>query len=161
MTGRFLGIALLLVAEPLAAATHPRYLTPVENGTAYVLAEDFVATEKAATFTLRAGTYVTLFESAQGAYLLGAGDCLEMHVVPPRQPENAYTMRFNCGVLLPRVEQEPARFFYIREALPHNSEFGLITNAIIKFGEGNFQYPLSRKSVVDLRSRLSAMPAAE
>jgi hypothetical protein len=160
MLARLFCIASLLATPLAAAATHPRYLTLVPDGVDYVLAEDFTATEKAATFTLRAGTYTTLFEDKSGYYLLGAADCLEMRVVPPKQPENAYTMPFNCGVHLPKDEQEPARFFVIRAAIPHNSEYGVIVNAIIKAGEGGFNYPISAKYVVGLRERLSATPPA-
>ncbi|NUO75928.1 MAG: hypothetical protein HOQ32_07930 [Lysobacter sp.] len=132
-------------------------MTVVEQGVSYVLAQDFVASEKAATFTLKAGTYVTAFEDSKALYLLGGANCLEMHVVPPKQPEYAYTKPFNCGIYYPKAEQGQALFFYIREALPR-SEFGLIVNAIIKAGEGSFNYPISKKHVVGLRSRLQAAP---
>ena len=158
---RLIGIACLLGSPLQAVATHPRYLTLVDEGTVYTLGEDFTATEKAATFTLKAGTYTTLFEDRGGYYLLGAENCLEMRVVPPKQPEHAYTMPFNCGVHLPRDAQEPARFFVIRAAIPRNPEFGVLINAIIKAGEGGFNYPISAKHVVGLRERLSAQPPAQ
>lgn len=158
MLARLFCIAGLLVAPLALAGTHPRYLTLVPDGIAYVLAEDFTATEKAATFTLKAGTYTTLFEDRTGYYLLGDADCLEMRVVPPKQPEHAYTMPFNCGVHLPKDVSEPARFFVIRAAIPPNREYGLIVNAIIKAGEGGFNYPIAAKYVVGLRERLSVPP---
>lgn len=156
MNARLLFIA-LLVASPVAWAKHPRDLTPIQDGAAYVLAEDFVATEKAATFTLKAGTYVSAFEDGKAFYLLGEANCLEMHVVPPKQPEHAYTMPFNCGIYYPKAEAEQALFFAIRGALPYNDEMGPIINAIIQAGEGSFNYPISRKSVVGLRPRLRAV----
>ena len=112
-----------------------------------------MASEKAATFTLKAGTYVAAFEDEQALYLLGEADCLEMHVVPPRQPEHAYTMPFSCGIYLPKAEGGQALFFSVRGAAPR-TEFGWIVNAIIEAGEGSFNYPISRKHVIGLRPRL-------
>jgi hypothetical protein len=154
MYAKLLCIA-LLVASPVAIAKHPRNLTPLENGPRYVLAQDFVAIEKAAMFTLKAGTYVTAFEDSKALYLLGDENCLEMRVVPPKQPEHAYTMPFNCGIYYPKANSEQALFFYIRGALPR-AEFGLIVNAIIKAGEGSFNYPISKKNVIGLRLQLHA-----
>jgi hypothetical protein len=114
-----------------------------------------VATEKAATFTLKSGTYVAAFEDSKALYLLGEANCLEMHVVPPKQPEHAYTMPFSCGVYYPKADGEQALFFYIRGESPR-TEFGLIVNAIIKAGEGSFNYPISKKNVIGLRPQLHA-----
>jgi hypothetical protein len=145
----------LLAAMPVALAKHPRNLQLVEHGPAYVLAENFVATEKAATFTLKAGTYVAKFEDSKATYLLGDANCLEMLVVPPKQPEFAHTTPFNCGIYYPKAATESATFFAIRAAIPRNPEIGWLINAIIKSGEGGFNYPISRKRVVDLRSKLT------
>lgn len=151
--------ATLLCATPAVAAKHPRNLKPIENGPAYVLAEDFIATEKAATFTLKAGTYVASFEDSRAIYLLGSGECLEMRVVPPKQPEHAYTMPFVCGIYYPKSEKEPARFFAIRGDLPRHAEMGLLVNWIIKAGEGSFDFPISAKRVIGLRAKLALPPA--
>jgi len=154
--------AALLIAMlglgPRAAAQHPRNLTPLQDGTVYMLAEDFVATEKAATFTLGAGEYVAAFEDEKALYLLGGTDCLAMHVVPPKQPERAHTMRFTCGIYYPKAESGRALFFAIRGAQPRHREMGLLINWIIAAGEGSFDYPISAKRVVDLRARLRAVP---
>jgi hypothetical protein len=144
----------LLAVVPVALAKNPRNLQQIEHGPAYVLAENFVATEKAATFTLKAGTYVAKFEDSKATYLLGDANCLEMRVVPPKQPELAYAMPFNCGIYFPKAATESATFFSIRAAIPRNPEIGWLINAIIKSGEGSFNYPISRKRVVDLRSKL-------
>lgn len=152
----FVVVALLLGA-PALGGKHPRNLVRLENGPSYVLAEDFVATEKAATFTLKAGTYVASFEDSLALYLLGGANCLEMHVVPPKQPEHAYTQPFTCGVYYPKSGSEPARFFVVRGALPRNPEMGLIVNWIIKAGEGSFDYPISKKNVIGLRDRLQVV----
>ena len=157
MYGKLL-LSTLLFVSPASFAKHPRSLTVIEQGASYILSEDFVVSEKAATFTLKAGTYVAAFEDSKALYLLGGADCLEMHVVPPKQPEFAYTKPFNCGIYYPKAEDGQALFFYIREALPR-SEFGLIVNAIIKAGEGGFNYPISKKQVVGLRSRLHTVQA--
>lgn len=151
--------ALLLLVATAAHARHPRNLTPLQNGGSYVLAEDFVATEKAATFTLKAGTYVAAFEDERALYLLGRADCLEMRVVPPKQPERAYTQPFDCGVYFPKVESEQARFFAVRAAHPRRGEFGLIVDAIVAAGAGSFDYPISAKRVVDLRPKLRLVRA--
>ena len=159
MRARILWFAWTLVPS-LVLAEHPRNLIPVEDGVRYVLAEDFVATEKAATFTLKAGEYTTAFENDRAYFLLGGPDCLEMRVVPPKQPENAYTMPFTCGILYPKTETEQALFFIVRGVQPHIREVGPIVNLIIKAGEGNFDYPISRKQVVGLRPRLLPVQAA-
>lgn len=147
------GGAMLIASWP-TFAVHPRHLTPVENGPSYVLAEDFVAVEKAATFTLKAGTYLVAFEDERALYLLGGLNCLEMRVVPPKQPDRAYTMPFTCGVYFPKAEAEQARFFVVRGTQPQHREMGLLINFIIQAGEGSFDYPISKKAVVDLRPRL-------
>jgi hypothetical protein len=153
MKAKFL-LVTLAAWSPLALAVHPRNLNPIENGPKYVLGEDYLATEKAATFTLKAGTYVAAFENRDALFLIGSPNCLEMHVVPPKQPEHAYTMPFNCGVYYPKDDSQQARFFYIRGAVPPNPEFGWLINAIIKSGEGAFQYPIGAKYVLGLRPRL-------
>jgi hypothetical protein len=151
-----LSLIALLAWSPAALAVHPRNLTPIENGAKYVLVQDYVATEKAATFTLKAGTYVAAFENRDALFLVGSPNCLGMHVVPPKQPEHAYTMQFNCGVYYPKDESTQARFFYIRGAIPPNPEFGWLLNAIVKAGEGAFQYPIAARYVVGLRLKLHA-----
>jgi hypothetical protein len=152
MYTRLVAVALLF-ASSVAHAEHPRNLVPIESGPRYVLAQDFLSTEKAATFTLKAGSYVAAFENRNALFLLGEANCLELHVVPPKQPEHAYTMPFNCGIYYPKQEGGQALFFYIRgESRP--TEFGLIVNAIIKAGEGSFNYPIAKKNVVGLRQQL-------
>jgi hypothetical protein len=152
--------AFLVVAfsiAPRAGAEHPRNLEPIHDGATYLLADDFVATEKAATFTLKAGKYVAAFENDKAIFLLGGLECLEMHVVPPKQPEHAYTQAFTCGIQYPKAATEQARFFVVRAPLPHDPSFGVLVNAIIKAGEGNFDYPISKKRVVDLRTQLTVV----
>ncbi len=149
----FLFSALL---APAALAKHPRNLEPVESGGTYVLQEDVVSQEKAATFTLKAGTYTAELEDAKALYLLGAEHCLELRVVPPKQPEHAYTMPFNCGIYLPKDPAGQALFFTIREAIAYNPDAGFLINAIIKYGEGSFHYPISKKHVADIRQKLRA-----
>lgn len=150
-----------LVGVPSRAlAEHPRNLTPIQDGATYVLAEDFVATEKAATFTLKAGQYIAALENDKAIFLLGGPECLEMHVVPPKQPEHAYTQAFTCGIHYPKAATEQARFFVVRAPIPRDPEFGVLVNMIIKAGEGNFDYPISKKSVVDLRPRLTVVESS-
>lgn len=141
---------------PAAFAKHPRNLEPVEAGGAYVLQEDVVSQEKAATFTLKAGTYTAELEDAKALYLLGDEHCLEMRVVPPKQPEHAYTMPFNCGIYLPKDPAGKALFFTIRGEIPYNPDAGFLINAIIKYGEGGYQFPISKKHVADIRLKLRA-----
>lgn len=155
-TGAWLALCCCLSAN--VSAKHPRNLQPVETGAGYVLAADFVAREKAATFTLKAGQYITRFEDSKAWYLLGDANCLEMHVVPPKQPEAAYRMPFDCGIYLPKDASGQALFFAIREAIPYNQDIGVLINAIIKSGEGSFQYPISKRHVVGLRMHLQASP---
>lgn len=152
---RAAAIALLLVTATAAAKhVYPQRLTPVSDGARYTLAEPYVYREKAATFTLRAGEYVQHFEDSKAIYLLGGEACADMNVVPPRQPEHAYTMRFNCGILLPKDERKGAAFFFIRGKSPQTQSYGLIINAIIKAGEGSFDFPTSRHDDAALRARL-------
>ena len=151
---------LFLFAIPATAfAAHPRNLMAIEAGRSFVLHEDFVETEKAATFTLKAGEYVERFTDREGAYLIGSENCLELHVTPKKNPDASYTMRFDCGVYYPNDNTTQPRFFYIRQKIPYMPEAGLLINYIIKHGEGGFLYPLSKDHIIDLRSRLKISAA--
>ncbi|KGM51899.1 hypothetical protein N800_02760 [Lysobacter daejeonensis GH1-9] len=152
---RAIVIALLLVSSSaLAKHVYPQHLTPVADGARYTLAEPYVFKEKAATFTLRPGEYVQHFEDRKAIYLLGGEGCADMNVVPPKQPEHAYTMTFNCGILVPKDDSKGAAFFFIRGKSQQTQSLGLIINAIIKAGEGSFDFPTSRHDDAALRARL-------
>jgi hypothetical protein len=151
-------IPLLLALIPaLVLAKHPRNMKPIEPQRHYQLQEDFTAKEKAATFTLRSGTYTAGFEDAQAIYLLGRPDCLEMHVVPPKQPEMAYTQSFNCGIMIPKSELAPATFFAIAGKLPQFQEAGFLINWMIRRDEGRFNFPIKQKFVVGLRAKIGPL----
>ncbi|GAB3752727.1 hypothetical protein [Lysobacter olei] len=153
---RAIAIILLLIASATALAKHvyPQHLTRITDGARYTLTEPYVFKEKAATFTLRAGEYVQHFEDSKAAYLLGGEGCADMNVVPPKQPEHAYTMTFNCGIFLPKDERKGAAFFFVRGTSQQTQSLGLIINAIIKAGEGSFDFPTSRHDDAALRGRL-------
>lgn len=152
---RSIALALLLVSSTaLAKHVYPQHLTPVTEGARYTLAEPYVFKEKAATFTLRPGEYVQYFEDRKAIYLLGGEGCADMNVVPPKQPEYAYTMTFNCGIWLPKDPSKGAAFFFIRGKSQQTQSMGLIINAIIKAGEGSFDFPTSRHDDAALRARL-------
>ena len=155
---RSIALALLLVSSTaLAKHVYPQHLTPVTEGARYTLAEPYVFKEKAATFTLRPGEYVQYFEDRKAIYLLGAEGCADMNVVPPKQPEYAYTMTFNSGIWLPKDESKGAAFFFIRGKSQQTQSLGLIINAIIKAGEGSFDFPTSKHDDTALRARLVRM----
>lgn len=139
-----------------AAAKHvyPKMLDAVADGARYSLQQDYVYREKAATFTLRAGEYVQKYEDARAIYLIGGSHCVEMNVVPPRQPEFAYTTPFDCGIYLPRDPAKGATFFFIRGKPATTPEAGALVNAIIRAGEGSFDFPTSNKNDTLLRSQL-------
>lgn len=159
---RLLILALLLpLSSPaLAASVNPKRLQVVEAGATYRLAEPWSYQEKAATFTLKPGDYVLHFEDAKAAYLLGEGACVDMHVVPPKQPEMANTQSFPCGIYLPKDANASASFFFIRGQAPRYQEMGPIVNAIIKAGEGSFDFPTSRRGDARLRAQLTVPPPA-
>jgi hypothetical protein len=150
---------LLLSVPAIATAKHvyPKYLDPVDEGATYVLAEDYVYSEKAATFTLYAGSYVVKFEDSKAVYLLGAGQCLGMSVVPPKNPAAAWSDRWECGVFLPKDPRKGAAFFMIRRTpeQPHSGN-GWLIDEIIKAGHGSFDFPTSKHDDASLRARLVA-----
>ena len=139
----------------LAGSVNPKRLQAVEAGVIYRLAEPWSYQEKAATFTLMPGQYVLHFEDAKAMYLLGEGACAEMRVVPPKQPEMANTQSFACGIYLPKDLDANASLFFIRGQAPHYPEMGPIVNAIIRAGEGSFDFPTSRRGDARLRAQLS------
>ena len=157
---RLAAIAMLLTLSPLAfaASVNPKRLAVVESGAVYRLAEPWSYREQAATFTLKPGDYVLRYEDAKAAYLLGEGACVDMHVVPPKQPEMANTQAFPCGIYLPKDAKANASFFFIRGQAPHYREMGPVVNAIIKAGEGSFDFPTSRRGDAHLRGQLVASP---
>ena len=156
---------LLLPCILLAAATcahagsvNPKRLQPVEGGTTYRLQEAWSYQEKAATFTLQPGDYLVAFEDAEARYLLGPGSCAAMRVVPPKQPEMANTQHFPCGIVLPKDTGKPASLFFIRGKAPHYDGMGPVVNAMIKAGEGSFDFPTGRRGDDRLRALLVPMP---
>ena len=143
-----------------AASVNPKRLQAVAEGAVYRLAEPWSYQEKAATFTLKPGDYVLRYEDAKAAYLIGADLCVDLYVVPPKQPEMANTQSFHCGIYLPKDPAASASFFFIRGKAPHYDGMGPIVNAIIRAGEGSFDFPTSRRGDARLRAQLAMVPAA-
>lgn len=149
-------LALSLVAMPaLAKHVYPQHLDVVQDGATYSLAENYVFKEKAATFTLFAGDYVQAFEDRKAVYLLGGSDCLEMSVVPPKNPAAAWADKWDCGIYLPKDPTKGAAFFMIRRTpqQPHSGN-GWLIDEMIKSGYGSFDFPTSNKDQPELRARL-------
>jgi hypothetical protein len=138
----------LIVAVGLAVLTmnahakhvYPRYLTPVANG---------------ATFTLAAGTYVQRFEDRKAIYLIGDDRCVEMSVVSPKNPAAAWKDTWECGIYLPKDPAAGATFFLIRRTpdKPHSGN-GLLIDSTIRAGYGSFDFPMSNRNDLRLRSQL-------
>lgn len=150
---------LALSSLALAASVNPKRLQVVENGAVYRLEQPWSYQEKAATFTLKPGDYVLRFQDAKATYLLGEGLCVDLHVVPPKQPELANTQSFPCGIYLPKDPAQPASLFFIRGKAPHFAEMGPVVNAIIRAGEGSFDFPTSRRGDARLRAQLMMLQA--
>ena len=149
---------LLLSLSAVAAAKHvyPRSLTPVSDGVTYRLAEPYVFKEKAATFTLAPGHYQVRFEDKKAWYLIGPDHCIELGVVPPKNPAAAWSDRWSCGVLLPKDAGKGAAFFMIRRTPDkQHSGNGLIIDSIIRAGYGSFDFPTSEHNNPVLRGKLS------
>ncbi len=155
-------LGLLLSAVAVAKHVYPQNLTPIEGREAYRLAEDYVFQEKAATFTLFAGTYTPKYEDRRATYLIGDGPCLEMRVVPPKNPAAAWADRWGCGIYLPKDPAQGAAFFVIRRKPEQpQSGNGLLIDSIIEAGYGSFDFPTSRHDDAALRERLApATPPA-
>lgn len=155
-------VALLASSVAAAAAAkhvYPKNLRPVEGGATYGLDENYVFTEKAATFTLFAGHYVVAFEDSMAVYLIGGSNCLEMSVVPPKNPAAAWADKWDCGIFLPRDPGKGAAFFMIRRTpAEQHSGNGLIIDTIIRAGYGSFDFPASRHDDAALRAKLVAVP---
>lgn len=159
MKFRFLALLLLaLSAGAVAKHVSPKQLTPVSDGVGYALTEPYVFKEKAATFTLAAGHYVLRFEDTKAWYLIGPSACMEMAVVPPKNPAAAWSDRWDCGVFLPKDASKGAAFFMIRRTpeQPHSGN-GLIIDSIIRAGYGSFDFPTSKHNDAVLRERLSKL----
>ena len=156
MSRLILGLALAaLSTAAVAKHVYPKSLTPVDHGATFSLAENYVVSEKAATFTLAAGTYVQRYEDRKSIYLIGDSQCVEMSVVPPKNPAAAWKDRWDCGIYLPKDSSVGATFFFIRKTpeAPHSGN-GVLIDAIIRSGYGSFDVPMSNKSDMQLRSRL-------
>lgn len=150
-------LVLSFSATAVAKHVYPKNLTPVEGGPTYTLAENYVFKEKAATFTLFAGSYVQKFENSRAVYLIGNNNCLEMSVVPPKNPAAAWVDKWDCGVLLPKDPDKGAAFFMIRRTPEEkHSGNGLLIDGIIRAGYGSFDFPTSRHDDTVLRARLVA-----
>lgn len=153
-----LGLALAALSTAATAKhVYPRNLTPVDHGAAFTLAENYVVSEKAATFTLSSGTYVQRYEDRKAIYLVGEGPCVELRVVPPKNPSAAWKDRWDCGIYLPKDPRVGATFFFIRKTpeTPHAGS-GVVVDSIIRAGYGSFDFPMSNKSDMQLRTRLLA-----
>ena len=158
MNKLLLAVTLLVLATSAAAKhVYPQHLDIVANGEKYSLAIDYVFKEKAATFTVRAGEYVQTYRDSKASYLIGAPNCADMNVIPPKQPEFAYTKTFNCGIYLPDDPRKGAAFFFIRAKAEGIPSGGLIVDAIIKAGEGSFDFPTSKHDDALLRGQLTRM----
>jgi hypothetical protein len=144
-----------LSTAAVAKHVYPKSLTPVDHGATFSLAENYVVSEKAATFTLSAGTYVQRYEDRKAIYLIGDSQCVEMSVVPPRNPAAAWKDRWDCGIYLPKNSSVGATFFFIRRTpeTPHSGN-GVLIDGIIKAGYGSFDFPMSNKNDVQLRAKL-------
>lgn len=152
----------VLSATAQAKHVYPRNLTPVANGATFTLAEDYVVSEKAATFTLAAGTYVQYFEDRKAIYLIGDDRCVEMSVVPPGNPAGAWKDRWECGIYLPKDPAAGATLFFIRRTPdePHSGN-GLLIDSIIRDGYGSFDFPLSNRNDLRLRGQLAERRPAD
>ena len=70
----------------------------------------------------------------------------------------ANTQHFPCGIVLPKDTGKPASLFFIRGKAPHYDGMGPVVNAIIKAGEGSFDFPTGRRGDDRLRALLAPMP---
>lgn len=150
-------VLLLMPAMAFAKHVYPKSLKTVEAGAIYVLQDDYQFQEKSATFTLSAGEFKVSYEDSSAHYLIGlAPQCLEMRVVPPKYPENAWSDKWDCGIFLPKDEKKGAAFFMIRRTPdePTKSNQGPIIDAILKAGYGSFDFPTSAKQDEVLRRKL-------
>ncbi|GGY84519.1 hypothetical protein GCM10011613_31830 [Cellvibrio zantedeschiae] len=159
MSVKLISILILSLIPSVVFAKHvyPKSLKTVENGTTYVLQEDYKFQEKSATFTLSAGSFKLAYEDSSAHYLIGlTPQCLEMRVVPPKYPENAWSDKWDCGIFLPKDDKKGAAFFMIRKTPnePKSSNQGPIIDAIIKAGYGSFDFPTSTHKDAVLRSKL-------
>lgn len=154
---RFVFGMLLATLSMAATAKHvyPKHLTTVDDGATFSLAEDYVVSEKAATFTLSAGNYVQRYEDRKAIYLIGGSQCIEMSVVPPRNPAAAWKDRWDCGIYLPKNPDLGATFFFIRKTpdTPHSGN-GVLIDSIIRAGYGSFDFPMTNKNDMALRAKL-------
>lgn len=150
---------ILLLIPSLAVAKHiyPSGLKQVVDGAVYELQENYIFQEKSATFTLSAGKYKHRYEDSKAIYLMGDNSaCLEMRVVPPKNPEAAWSEKWDCGIFFPKDPKKGAAFFVIRKTpnAPTTSNQGPLIDAIIKAGYGSFDFPTSRHNDNILRNKL-------
>ena len=152
--------ALSLSLPVQAKSIHPRSLQAVENGEQYFLAEPYVFVEKAATFTLSAGTYTVVQRDKTALYLLREDACLGIRVVPPKNPAAAWSDQWYCGIYLPHDIKKGAAFFRIRPKQDQDPDYGVLIDAIIRDGYGRYDFPTSRHDDMQLRSKLQKQPPA-
>lgn len=156
------GILAISLPSLLAAKSiHPRSLQLVENGNRYTLSEPYVYVEKAATFTLAAGTYTVFQRDSNALFLLRNDKCLGISVVPPKNPAGAWSDNWECGIYLPHNPEKGAAFFRIRPKAEQDPNYGLLINAIIRDGYGRYDFPTSRHDDALLRQRLQPAKTGE
>ena len=51
----------------------------------------------------------------------------------------------SLGIVLPKDTAKPASLFFIRGKAPHYDGMGPVVNAMIKTGEGSFDFPTGRR----------------
>lgn len=155
--------ALIFVAfstSAFAKHVYPKSLKTVQAGATYQLQENYIFKEKSATFTLYAGTYTQYYEDSKASYLIGDKNCLEMSVVPPKNPDAAWAEKWDCGIFLPKDSTKGAAFFMIRKTpdQPVDSNQGPIIDAILRAGYGSFDFPTSKQNDEVLRKNVVLKP---
>lgn len=158
MRSKIIVIALMLSTSPVNAKhVYPKLLEPVDNGQTFTLSEPYVYIEKGATFTLSKGTYTVRYQDSKALYLLGEGQCMEMRVVPPKNPSAAWSDAWSCGIFLPKNASKGAAFFMIRKTpVSDTNSQGPVVGAIIRAGYGSFDFPTSKHDDALLRAKLQS-----
>lgn len=130
-------LSALLTLPAAAKSANPKHLKAVDPPIAYRLDAEVSAEGYNITYTVKPGTYLLRYRDSRGAYLLGEGPCLHVHIHSPKsQGHNDY----ECGLYLPDDAGKGASFYRIRPAAGHQPAIGPVVNWMIAYGTGSFDW---------------------
>jgi hypothetical protein len=147
LAGSLFGLAL---GTAHAKSVNPKHLEALTPPVEYTLADDVSVQGYNILYTIRAGKYLHTHKDRRGRYFVGEGNCMHLDI---RTPKTTGSDDWSCGIFVPDDPTRGASFFRVRGVNPTHDEMGPVVNAIIRYGNGSFDWPDKAESM-ELRERL-------